>query len=68
MFLIFAASSNVIHDFLPLHSLRLASESISPHKEHEEDLLAAMIILNFYNDLDNVFAIPYFLRKKRESL
>ena len=38
--------------------LKLASKLISPHKGHQEDLSAAMIILNFYNDLDNVFAMP----------
>ena len=53
---------------MSLRSLRLASESISPHKEHEEDLLAALMIPKFYNDLDTVFAIPFFLREKRESL
>ena len=31
--------------------LKLASKLISPHKEHEEDLSAAMVILDFYNDL-----------------
>ena len=38
--------------------LKLASKLISPHKGHKEDLSAAMMILNFYNDLDNVFAMP----------
>ena len=46
----------MIHDVLSLHSLKLASELISPHKEHREDLSAAMMILNFNSDFDNVFA------------
>ena len=67
-FLIFAASSNVIHDFWLYIHLKLASKLISPHKGHKEDLSAAMIILNFYNDLDNVFSMPSSFFLGREGI
>ena len=41
-FLICAAPSNVIHEFLSLHSLKLAFKSIFSHIKHMKDILAAM--------------------------